>query len=348
MKRLLVWVLVLLVAGLVLPPLYYASSPARAPELPPAGRRVEVAPGLGVNVIESGGPGPAVVLVHGHPGSAYDWAPTQSELASRAFRVIAYDRVGYGRSDGRAPGRVLVETNASELLALLAALELSDATLVGWSYGGGVSLVAAKRDPARIARLVLVGSVGPGVEERDSLPEPVLSFLSGPVLSWVAKVPPVAARVRAATAATAFYPAPAPADFLELFAANFARPHTLQTFRSEGRDLGREADLDPSLLLRPMLVIHGDRDRLVPGDVAEKLHSLALHSRLVWVPSAGHMLPVTHAKLLADEIVEFVGPVPEPPAPEPPAGEAPAAGEAPPAEAPAAAAPPAQDTSGSP
>jgi pimeloyl-ACP methyl ester carboxylesterase len=117
---------------LAAPPLWYAVFPERVPELPPPGRRIEVSPGLGVNVLEAGAGAP-LVLVHGHPGSAYGWEPFVREAVARGFRAIAYDRVGYGRSDARAPGHVTVETNAAELLALLAALELRDVTLLGFS-----------------------------------------------------------------------------------------------------------------------------------------------------------------------------------------------------------------------
>ncbi len=306
MARVFLWFGVLLVLALVLPPVFYALHRERPPELPPAGRRVEVAPGLAVNVLEAGN-GPTLVLVHGHPACAYDWEPTLRELAGRGFHVVAYDRIGYGRSDGRAPGRVTVETNAAELLALLAALELRDVTLVGWSYGGATSIVAAKRDPSRIARLVLVGSVGPGIEQgRPGLPTPVIDFLAGPVLSWVASVPPLMQRFLAAGSRNAFHPDAVPGWYQTQVEANFARPHTLAAFRSEGRDLGGEADLDPGPIERPILVIHGDADRLVPLAVGRGLAAQARVAELRVVPRGSHMLPITHPKLLADAIEGFV------------------------------------------
>jgi pimeloyl-ACP methyl ester carboxylesterase len=304
LKRILVVLAALVLAALALPPLWYAVFRPAPPELPPAGRRVEVAPGLAVNVLEAG-TGPPVLLVHGHPGSAYDWQPTFDALALLGHRVVAYDRVGYGRSDGRAPGRVRVETNAGELLGLLDALDLRDVTVVGWSYGGATSIVASRRDPSRIGRLVLVGSVGPGIEGRGGPPELVVDFLVGPVLSWVERVPPVARRIRLAMTGVAFHPAPVPDWYLTLLAANFARPHTLEAFRSEGHDLGGDADLDPSAIALPILVIHGADDRLVPLAVGEAIHARAKGSELRTIPDAGHMLPVTHAPLLASAIDTF-------------------------------------------
>ena len=249
MTRLLLAFCVVLVAPLVLPPLWYAVVPVSHPELPPAGRRVDVSTGLGVNVIEEG-VGPPVVLVHGHPGCAYDWEPFMRELAGRGLRAIAYDRVGYGRSDARPRGRVTVETNARELLGLLA----------------------------------------------------------GPVLSWISRVPPVGRRLRAAFLRTAFHPDAVPDWFLRLAEANLARPGTLDAFRSEGRDLGGEADLDPAPIQLPILVFQGDADRLVPPAVAENIRARALHAELRIVPHAGHALPITHTALLADALAEFAGP----------------------------------------
>jgi len=306
MRTTLLVVVVMMAAALALPPLWYAVFPEPVPELPPPGRRAEVAPGVGVNVIEEG-QGLPIVLVHGHPACAYDWSLLMHELAAHRHRVLAYDRVGYGRSDGRTNGKYTVEANADELLALLAAEDLHDIVLVGWSYGGGTSIVAARKDPSRIARLVLVGSVGPGIENRPAPPRFVMEFMAGPGLSWISRVPPLDRRLRAALTAVAFDPDPIADGYLNQLAANFGRPHTLTTFRSEGRDLGGAADLDPHPIDLPMLIVQGDHDRLVPPSVGEELHRRARHSEL-WVVSGGsHMLPITHAAVLAEKITAFAG-----------------------------------------
>jgi pimeloyl-ACP methyl ester carboxylesterase len=305
-RRALLLVAAGLAAALALPPLWYAVFREPAPELPPPGRRVEVAPGVGVNVIEAGA-GRPVVLVHGHPGSAYDWAPLARELAARGHRVIAYDRLGYGHSDARSNGAWTVESNARELLALLDAEDLRDVVLVGWSYGGGTAIVATREDPSRVSHLVLVGSVGAGVEDRDAPPRLVMEFMAAFGLPWLARVPPLDRRVRAAFLAAAFAPEPVAEGALELMTANSARPHALATMTSEGRDLGGEADLDPGAIERPILVVQGDGDRLVPLAVAEGLHRRARGSELWVVPGGGHALPVTRPRELAERIVAFAG-----------------------------------------
>jgi pimeloyl-ACP methyl ester carboxylesterase len=304
MKRVLALVIVLAAAALVLPPLWFAIFPQPKPDLPAPGRRVQVSPAVRVNTIERG-EGPTVVLVHGHPGCAYDWSELMAELARRGFHALAYDRVGYGHSDGRNNGDFTVDANAEELLALLDTENLHDAVVVGWSYGGATAIVAARKDPSRISRLVLVGSVGPGIEKQPGPPAFVIEYVMRPSLAWVSRVPPLGKSLRASLVADAFHPDPIADGFLAQLDANFARPHTAYTFRNEGRDLDGRANLDPSRISVPLLIIHGDEDQLVGAAVAEELHRRAPGSELWMIENAGHMLPITHASAIADRIVAF-------------------------------------------
>ena len=79
MRRFFFALVLLVAAGILLPPLYYAIFPVETPELPPAGRRIPVAEGVAVNTIERGA-GRPVVLIHGLPGTGYDWAPLTEAL----------------------------------------------------------------------------------------------------------------------------------------------------------------------------------------------------------------------------------------------------------------------------
>ena len=303
MRRFFFALVLLVAAGILLPPLYYAIFPVETPDLPPAGRRIPVAEGVAVNAIEKG-VGRPVVLVHGLPGSAYDWAPLTDALADRGHRVLAYDRVGYGHSDARRNGEFTIESNAGELLALLETEGLEDATVIGWSYGGATSIRAALTDPSRIGRLVLVGSAGPA-EMMEEPPAIFALIFSAPAVAWYAAVPPVGRALQRGMSVQAFSEQPQPDWWLPQVAANFARPNTRDTFRGEGANFD-PSNLDPAPIERPILIIHGDDDRNAPIAIGRWLHEHAANSELYVIEGGSHMLPITHADSLADRITSFM------------------------------------------
>ena len=293
-------VLGIVIVGL---PLAYAVLGDQRPELPEPGRRADVGGGVCVNLLDHGA-GPTLVLIHGISSNAYDWRLSIEALAKRGFRVLAYDRVGYGRSDARSDGRFTFDENAAELLALLEAEELQDATVVGWSYGGGVAVRAALRDSSRIGRLVLVGSAGP----LDDPPRPPLIariLFSRPVRTWIRWVPPVRAGLRRMGSDFSFSGQNYPEWWLAQVDANFGRPNTERTYYSEAAQLD-VSGIDPASIERPILIVHGTDDRITPLAIAQGLHHQAKDSELVLVEGGSHMLPVTHAERLAEQITAFV------------------------------------------
>lgn len=307
MRRILLGLVLLVVAAVALPPLWFAVLPAERPELPPPGRRVPVADGVAVNLVEHGA-GPPVVLVHGLPGTAYDWRALTGPLAERGVRAFAYDRVGFGHSDPRPDGDATITRNAQELLGLLESLDLERATVVGWSYGGAAAMRAARRDASRMHGLVLVGSAGPreAFEGHDSEDPPLASILfSRPMLAWLHAVPPAGATLRAAMSREAFSGQPQPDWWARSLAANLGQWHTLMTWRQEGQHFDVEPGPDTQGLDLPILVIHGDDDRFVPMGVARALRDHAERGRLVAVEGGSHMLPVTHPEVVAEEIARF-------------------------------------------
>ncbi len=304
MRRVLLALLLLLVAAIALPPLYFAVFPAEVFELPPPGRRIPVGDGVAVNAVERGA-GPPVVLVHGLPGTAYDWAPLTEALAARGLFALAYGRVGFGRSDPRPDDDFTVEANARELVALLEAEDLRDATVVGWSYGGPVAIRAAGFAPDRIARLVLVGSGGPA-EVMLEPPAGAAVLFSRPVLAWMAAVPPVARGLRSVFSVQAFSEGPQPDWWMTHVHANLDNPTALRAWREEGARFGSE-ELYLEAAPQPILLIHGDDDRSAPLAISEWFHRNAADSELVVIDGGSHMLPITHADLLADRIAAFVG-----------------------------------------
>jgi len=95
--------------------------------------------------VEQAGAGPPLVIVHGGWGDHTTWAPTTRLLAEH-FRVVAYDRRGHSRSERPARGWTRRD-NEDDLIALIEALDLAAAHVVGNSYGGLVALSVAARRP---------------------------------------------------------------------------------------------------------------------------------------------------------------------------------------------------------
>jgi len=274
------------------------------PNLPPAGKRVVLPGGIGVNVLEEG-EGPPIVLVHGLPGMAADFRNLSAALVARGRRVIAYDRVGYGHSDLRLDDRFTVAQNAAELESLLGAMELESPTVVGWSYGGVTGMALAERAPDRLGRLVLVGTGGPDSAEARP-PEPSLAmrlFYSDAVLRWRTRVPPLGVRLMEVLSDRAFSGGPQPDWWLAGLRANFSRWGTLLTYRGEMMSIG--SSLKPAKIRAPTLLIHGDDDRLAPIAIARYLATTIPGATLEEFPGGSHMLPVTHSAELADQIVRF-------------------------------------------
>lgn len=119
--------------------------------------------GIRTHYIEAGS-GPPVVLVHGGgPGAdGYgNWHVCIPRLAAQ-FRVIAIDMLGFGRTDKPDPERFTYsqEARTAHLAAVLEALDVGPATLVGNSMGGLTSLAVARERPELVARLVLMGPAG--------------------------------------------------------------------------------------------------------------------------------------------------------------------------------------------
>ena len=313
MKRFLVVLIALLAALVVLPPLYYAVFPYEAgPALPPPGQRVILPGGVGVNVIEEG-EGPPVVLSHGLPGSAYDWRALLPEIAERGYRAIAYGRVGYGHSDPRPGGDYTPEANARELNGLLEALGLEDVTLVGWSYGGMVAMLAALENPSRIARVVLMGTGGPDSPEAEPPEPPFIMTLmnSEPVLRWRWAVPSTGVALMRAGSDEVFSGGPQPDWWLEGLRANFERWETLMAYTGEMSGVAGasiDATFDPESILQPVLILHGDDDWAAPVEIGRYLHTVIPRSELIEIEGGSHMLPVTHAAEIADRIAAFAAP----------------------------------------
>src|SRR5690606_13910757 len=120
---------------------------------------------------EDHGAGQPVVLIHGYPLNAHSWERQTPELLAAGYRVIAYDRRGFGQSSKVGSGYDY-DTFAADLNTVLETLDLSDVILVGFSMGTGeLARYVAKYGHQRVAKLAFLASLEPFLVARDDNPE---------------------------------------------------------------------------------------------------------------------------------------------------------------------------------
>ena len=121
--------------------------------------------------LEDHGSGRPVVLIHGWPLSGRSWERQVPALVDAGHRVVVYDRRGFGKSSQPWDGYDY-DTLAADLDVVLRELDLRDATLVGFSMGGGeVARYIARHGTDRVAQAVLAGAVPPYLYASDDNPE---------------------------------------------------------------------------------------------------------------------------------------------------------------------------------
>ena len=320
MRKFFLTLILLVLAAVFLPPWLadFFGWRSLSRHLPPVEQSIDIGGGRRIH-LQQVGEGPTIVLVHGLPSTAADWADLPDTLAAHDYRVIAYDRIGYGYSSRPEPGsdegpnHYTIESNAADLRDLLDALAIDRAALVGWSYGGEIVQSFALASPERVSHLVLIGSVGPewrpGTGQEDSLLATVLGSRFGEaIFGWISAVPPLSRKLTRDALIDAFSGERAiPPTWTDYTRAYLGLPGTLRAMVEEERR-NRPETLHPEELEMPSLVIHGTDDRLVDYEVGEDLHRRLPGSKLETVFAGSHMLPVTHPALLADKIHGLIGP----------------------------------------
>ncbi|MEO7432856.1 MAG: alpha/beta hydrolase, partial [Dokdonella sp.] len=124
-----------------------------------------------LHVEDTGGSGRPVVLIHGWPLSAESWKAQIGPLRDAGFRVVAYDRRGFGRSENPASG-FDYDTLAADLSGVIEDLDLRNVTLVGFSMGGGeVARYIRNHGEARLHSVVFASAVPPYMLKTDDNPE---------------------------------------------------------------------------------------------------------------------------------------------------------------------------------
>jgi non-heme chloroperoxidase len=269
-----------------------------APPAAPPGTRLTLPCGERINFFDEGR-GRPVVLVHGLPGSAYEWGRLPELLVAAGLRVVRYDRVGYGHSSRRMDDSGdPVRANVRELGELCDALDLASPLLLGWSYAGAIVLDLLGDHPDRACGVILLGSVGPR-HEPFRLPARVVQGL----IRLLAATGP-GARVVARSLGKPMFNGSPPREWLHLTAPLLALPGTLRSMLDEARPFQTDG-LRPDRLRVPALVIHGSQDASVRIEVGRDLAQRIPHSDLLEIEGGSHMLQMSDAPVLASAIAAF-------------------------------------------
>ena len=254
------------------------------------------------------GSGKPVVLLHGWPLSGAMWEYQAVFLASQGFRVIAPDRRGFGRSEQPGSGYDY-DTLADDLAALMEALDLQGATLVGFSMAGGEVARYLKRHGAgRVAKAVLVSAVTPFLLKTPDHEEGVPRETFDEMVRGLSDDRPYFL--------TSFGRQFFGAGMLNFGVTNeilqWAHGLAMQASPKATLDCVRafsETDFrsDMAAFAVPTLVIHGDSDATVPIDVTGRAAArMILGARMIVYPGAPHGLFFTEKLRLNADLVEFL------------------------------------------
>ncbi|MBZ5531472.1 MAG: alpha/beta hydrolase [Acidobacteriia bacterium] len=258
---------------------------------------------------EDQGKGKPVVLVHGWPLSGRSWEKQTAALLDAGYRVIAYDRRGFGYSSRPASGYDY-DTFAEDLDKLLDKINLHDVTLVGFSMGGGeVARFLGNYGSVRVSKAVFIASIPPFLLKTPDNPEGV----DGSVFEGIRK------------GIIADRPA-----FLSQFLANFYNVDVLGGKRISDQVVQMSWNVaagaspigtlecvsawltdfrnDLKRIEIPTLVIHGDSDRILPlAATGKRTAELVKGSKLVVIEGGPHGLTWTHADEVNAALLEFIG-----------------------------------------
>ena len=261
-----------------------------------------------VHVEDTGGTGRPVVLIHGWPLSGASWNDQIPVLQAAGYRVVAYDRRGFGQSDTPAHG-FDYDTLAEDLDGVLSELDLNDVTLVGFSMGGGeVARYITIYGVDRIHSVVFGSAVPPYLMQTEDNPDGPLTRQQADEMT-----------ANLTEDQDAFYD-----EFTKMFFSVDGVLKVTEQQRQQALTLCKQADKKAALecmaafattdfredlpnVVVPTLVIHGDGDAVVPFEGSGKrTHAAIGQSELVVLEGAPHGCNVSHAQTFNQALLDFL------------------------------------------
>ncbi|MGQ9665715.1 MAG: alpha/beta fold hydrolase [Anaerolineae bacterium] len=298
MRRILLWagagILILLLIGPFLvpaPPLKDTVPPEELAD--PDSQFIELH-GIRVHYKEQGAGGPAFLLLHGFGASTFSWREVMGPLASMG-RVIAFDRPAFGLTERPMPGEwggfnpYTPDAQVALTLALMDALNVERAILVGNSAGGTVAVHFALTHPERVQALVLVD---PAVYTGGGAPAWLLPLLRTPQARHLG--PLLVRRIRQSGMELLNLAWHDPGRLTPEILAGYTKPLRAQNWDRALWELtiaSRPLHLERRLhgLTMPVLVITGDDDRVVPTEQSIRLAGELPNAELAVIPDCGHV-----------------------------------------------------------
>ena len=254
------------------------------------------------------GNGPVVTFSHGWPLNADAWDGQMHFLVDNGYRTVAHDRRGHGRSSQPSDGNDM-DGYADDLAAVIEALDLNDATLVGHSTGGGeVARYIGRHGTMRVAKAALISAVPPimlmSAANPEGLPIDVFDDIRAAIKNDRSQY--------YRDLATPFYGANRPGanvsqgllDQFWLWSMQSGQKNAYESVKAFSEtdfteDLGK-FDV-------PTLVLHGEDDQIVPvKDSAHKSALLIKDVQEIYYPGAPHGLTATHQDRFNTDLLAFL------------------------------------------
>lgn len=257
---------------------------------------------------EDHGTGTPVVLIHGYPLNGHSWEKQERVLLEAGYRVITYDRRGFGASSQPTIGYDY-DTFAADLHALVEKLNLRDMVLVGFSMGTGeVTRYLGTYGSARVRKAVLVAPIPPFLLKTADNPEGVDQSVFDGIMAAIITDRPAYLK----TFLDNFYNV----DTLGgtrisdqawqlsfTVAAGASATATLACVRTWLTDFRRDL---PKIDV-PMLVVQGDEDRILPIDsTGRRLPDLIKDVRFIEVAGGPHNIGWTHPEEVNKALLDFL------------------------------------------
>ncbi len=258
---------------------------------------------------EDHGSGQPVVLIHGYPLNGASWERQAHVLLDAGYRVITYDRRGFGQSSQPTIGYDY-DTFTADLNTLLEHLDLRDIVLGGFSMGTGeVTRYLGKYGSARVRKAVLMGAIPPFLLKTADNPDGVDQSVFDGIKAAVIKDRPAyfkdfldnfynvdVLRAQGRISEQAWQ-----ASFIVAVNASwYAAYACVDTWLTDFR-----ADL-PKIDV-PVLLVHGDQDRILPyPNTAARLPGLIKDLKFVTVEGGPHNVAWTHPEVVNPALLDFL------------------------------------------